>query len=631
MAALRELVFVAARGQNVFFGELAEALRHELKRLGIETEVSNDAFPGLEQGRVNVLLAPHEYAALAPPGAAPTSGALARTITVCTEQPGTPWFTLGSRFAAASGAVFDINRRGVRELESLGVSATYMQLGYSELWDRGAGGEREVEICFLGGASHRRRRALAVFGSELWRHRCRLILSDNARPSTDSGPSFVAGGAKLDLLSRSRILLNIHRDDRPYFEWQRILEAIHCGAVVVSEHSTDYDPLVPGEHFLSGELYSLQHVAAHALTDENRRREMADAALGLIREQIPMRSAAEQLAAAAESLLTSPRSRLPRRTPGIGAAMPETPLRELVRPLRRRRDGDDSAVRASLKRSRLEAMKMERRVKALERGLSGTEIETDLESPAYARVTPRVSVVVPLYNQGGAVVEALDSVAASRYPDLELLVVDDGSTDDSRRIAREWIDTHAEVPTVLFYQPVNRGLPATRNAAIEQARGELLLPLDSDNVLYPSCIERLVEALEADPDAAFAYGILELFTEDGPFSINGYWGWEPDRLLSDNYIDALALIRRDVLDQLGGYTTDPRLHGLEDFELWLRIAKLGKRAAHVPEIVARYREEKGSMLGLTGLSRDDAREALRELEPRFIGVGWEKIDELAKD
>ena len=229
-------------------------------------------------------------------------------------------------------------------------------------------------------------------------------------------------------------------------------------------------------------------------------------------------------------------------------------------------------------------------------------------------------MIVPLYDQAAHVGEALNSVLATEHPGVELIVIDDASTDDSRAVARDWIDGHPSLPATLLHHPVNRGLPATRNDGVSTARGEFVLPLDSDNALLPNAVERLVSALKADGDTAFAYGILAAFDERGPQSLEGFWDWEPERLRTDNYIDALAMVRRSVLEDLGGYATDSRLHGWEDYDLWCRIADRGMRGHHVPEIVARYRVAADSMISLTNLSVSEARDVVAERSPRLFGT-----------
>ncbi len=171
-------------------------------------------------------------------------------------------------------------------------------------------------------------------------------------------------------------------------------------------------------------------------------------------------------------------------------------------------------------------------------------------------------MIVPAYNQSELLVQALDSVAAGEYADLELVVVDDCSTDLTGDVAERWMLAHPQIPSLLLRHPINRGLPATRNTAIAHSHGELVLPLDSDNELLPNCLSRLTEALDREPGAAFAYGILQGVGGDGPERVMGYYGWEPERLAQGNYIDALALIRRDALEQVAATaTSQPSMAG----------------------------------------------------------------------
>jgi GT2 family glycosyltransferase len=146
-----------------------------------------------------------------------------------------------------------------------------------------------------------------------------------------------------------------------------------------------------------------------------------------------------------------------------------------------------------------------------------------------------------------------------------------------------------------------------------------VLFLDADNELFPNCLDRLVAALDADPGAAFAYGILQKFDEHGPKGLLGVPGWDPRRLRVTNYIDALAMVRRSVLDEVGCFDTDVSLYGWEDYDLWCRIAEGGGRATHVKEIVARYRAAPGSMIALTNLDREGPRAALAERYPKLFG------------
>ena len=193
-------------------------------------------------------------------------------------------------------------------------------------------------------------------------------------------------------------------------------------------------------------------------------------------------------------------------------------------------------------------------------------VEIEARTPAWQGARPRVSVITALYNHAEHVGAALDSVARGRYPRLR---ADRRRRRLDRRLARGGARLDGAQP-----RRRRRCCCATRStaacrraatAAIAFARGEHVLVLDSDNELYPHCLERLVAALDADPEAAFAYGILEKFDDNGPRGLIGFLGWDPERLRLHNYIDALALVRRSVLREVDGFTDRPaplRLGGL---------------------------------------------------------------------
>ncbi len=288
-------------------------------------------------------------------------------------------------------------------------------------------------------------------------------------------------------------------------------------------------------------------------------------------------------------------------------------------------------IRRALKDTRLDFMELRRDLARVRRALASPELRVPPRvrtvgwtSAWTATRGARISVLTALYNHAGEIGQALDSLARSRYPDFEVIVVDDGSTDGSGEAVQRWMRSHDDVALMHVEHPVNRGLGAARNTALDFARGQYCFVLDSDNVVYPRCLEMLTAHLDSRPDAAFVYPIMDVFGHadawvkaDGDYLASVY-GWDPDRLRIRNYIDALAMIRTSVLRDLGGYATDRRLHGLEDADLWCRIADRGWTGVHVPAILARYRASPSSMLSLTGLSLTSAYAALIERSPRLM-------------
>lgn len=214
---------------------------------------------------------------------------------------------------------------------------------------------------------------------------------------------------------------------------------------------------------------------------------------------------------------------------------------------------------------------------------------------------PAVTVIVPLYNYGHFVREALDSVAMQTIEALDVVVVDDCSTDDSPLIASRWMEencTRFRRAAVLRHL-TNGGLAVTRNTGFSQSKTEFVFPLDADNLLYPACLDKLVRSLH-DARAAFAYCIVERFVtppaELPPPILMHLHPWRPETLPAGNVIDAMVLLRLSVWKQVGGYSLSMPCQGWEDYDLWFKIARIGGYGLHVPQILARYRVHASSML-----------------------------------
>jgi glycosyltransferase involved in cell wall biosynthesis len=171
---------------------------------------------------------------------------------------------------------------------------------------------------------------------------------------------------------------------------------------------------------------------------------------------------------------------------------------------------------------------------------------TVTSSPTSADTTPDVSVVIPLHNQGEFLREALESLVAcatAGSPQLEVLIVDDHSTDDSLRVATGLVDELTWFPITVVARASNGGLPVARNTGFAAARGRYVLALDADNLVYPSAIRVLTAHLDAaQDDVVAAYGLLERFDERGAVGLTSHLPWDVDLLVQGAYIDALALV-----------------------------------------------------------------------------------------
>ncbi len=607
-----------ASAQNAFFGELMGAFRAAVERsCGLGVEVAVDHYPPVEDDVVYVVV-PHEYYPLTEPRAHPRPSQLARSIAVCTEQPGTPWFDVAAEIAASCGATVDINPLGVQGLRARGITAHLIQLGYIPEWDhwRSAQSPRPIDVTFLGGASSRRGSALASCGSVLKGRRAALQLVDTSRPHAADSPQYLAGKRKWEHLAASKTMINIHRDELAYFEWVRAVEAMLNGCVLITEHSIGSGPLVPGEHFVSCDLQRLPYVVEGLLDDDARLAEIRDTAYAMLRERLRLDTAIEKLAEIASTVLA--RAPTDRERPRRGAYVASKPLpappTEYERVLGDRLN-EQVLLRMAVKRILLEQRKI---LRALTTSDVAEGIEDELRDVhvfgTQLGTKPRVSVLVSLFNYEHQVWGAVESVSLSTLRDIEVVVVDDGSTDRSAEVIIDAFNAMPWLRGKLLCRHENRGLPAARNLAASYAQADLVFILDADNTIYPHALERLAAALDENPSASFAYGLLEQRTPAGATGLLSWQAWDPRLLRYGNFVDAMAMIRRADLLAVDGFSLDHRLHGWEDFALWCAFAQAGRYGVRIPEIVGQYVVAGHSMISLTNI---DASEAWTALARRF--------------
>jgi glycosyltransferase involved in cell wall biosynthesis len=205
-------------------------------------------------------------------------------------------------------------------------------------------------------------------------------------------------------------------------------------------------------------------------------------------------------------------------------------------------------------------------------------------------VAPRVSVIVPCHDLGRYLEEAVDSVLAQSFQDLEILILDDGSTDAETLALLESFDR----PRTAVYRSANRGLAAARNFLLARARGEFVCALDADDRLRPGFLDRTVATLASDPSLGFVSTRLQMFGDQ-----ESVWPTlercDLAALLSEDTVITAALTRRQLLLDLGGYDEGMPAPGDEDWDLWIRIVKAGHPGVILPEILFDYRRRPGSM------------------------------------
>jgi glycosyltransferase involved in cell wall biosynthesis len=231
--------------------------------------------------------------------------------------------------------------------------------------------------------------------------------------------------------------------------------------------------------------------------------------------------------------------------------------------------------------------------------------------PSVTSEPPLVTVSIAHYNLGRYLPETLASLAAQTYPHLEVLVIDDGSTDaESVAVLR---DLQARYPQFRFLRQDNAGIGATRNHGLREARGEYFLPMDADNVARPDMVERFVTGMRRNPGVAALTCYFLAFTEATDLQRERYaYAYRPTggpyvlASMRNVYGDANAIFRTADFRAVGGYETD-RDTSCEDWEAFVKLAAAGYRIDVVPDYLFFYRHREAGFSRVTDGYRNHQR------------------------
>ena len=569
-----DVAFVISAGQPHPMRELAETLRHELAAQGVASTV-HDGFPDPRYDLVYALVSPADVVAAHGPGVLPADAVLARTAFICDDRPerlGDPGYLDVLRRA---GAVFELDQRAVVALHRQGVGARLLRPGYSTACDHfDPRASRPIEIMFLGTHTERRARHLSRAAPVLARHNC-LIALDDGSPAVGDTSSWQADG-RWPLLARTAVVVNLHCGESDRLQWRRVVDAIHAGAVVVSEHSSGLAPLEAGEHLLMATGDALAFVAEALLADEARLAAIRQAAYERLRSWYPFALSVSVLRAALLELLSHPVA------PGAGATLAPLPL-PAVPAGPSESHGELREIRHELIGARRELAAVRRRLVGIQDAVrstadAGPRVRVVARTGAWdARRSPAVSVLTAVCQETDAVLATLDSVAASRFDDLELIVVASGPGEACRATVARWLVDHPRVPAQLIVDSLDGGLGVARNTAVDIARGRSCLILDCGQAIYPRALEALTATLDGAADAVATYAIHQTAT-----GLGDYLGWRD----AGNVIRTPYLVDAQRLRDLGGFLPDADDSGSLDEALWRRIESRAWRGQLVAEILS---------------------------------------------
>ena len=226
----------------------------------------------------------------------------------------------------------------------------------------------------------------------------------------------------------------------------------------------------------------------------------------------------------------------------------------------------------------------------------------------------KVSIIMGIYNCGNTLAEAIDSILAQTYTDWELILCDDGSSDDTMTIAKTYRDNHAD-KIILLQNERNLGLNKTLNRCLEMATGQYIARMDGDDISIPERLEKEAAFLDANP----AYDIVSC-----PmiyFDEKGEWGRghavafpeKSDFVKGTPFCHAPCMVRADAYKAVGGYSEDRRTLRAEDYHLWFCMYAAGYRGANISEPLYKMRDDENAC------RRRKFRFALNEAYVRLTG------------
>lgn len=234
-----------------------------------------------------------------------------------------------------------------------------------------------------------------------------------------------------------------------------------------------------------------------------------------------------------------------------------------------------------------------------------------------------VSVIMPCYNDGRYIKEAIESVKKQTYQNWELIIIDDGSDDEETiKIIDSIEDDRVTILHTEHLKPAG-----ARNYGIEHAHGKYILPVDSDDRIDTTYMEKAVKVIESDRNIGVVYCEADLFGEK-----SGKWDlpkYSFRTMLLDNIVFVTALFYKEDWEKLGGFNTNMKA-GMEDYDFWLGILSLGKEIYQIPEVLFHYRIKPVSRT--TGFQSDctQMQEVYRQIYDNHKEFYLENNEEYAK-
>ena len=216
---------------------------------------------------------------------------------------------------------------------------------------------------------------------------------------------------------------------------------------------------------------------------------------------------------------------------------------------------------------------------------------------------PRISVLIGIYNCAPTLVEALDSLYAQTYQDFKIILCEDGSTDDTYAVAKEYAEKHDNI--VLLRNERNMGLNYTLNRCLEHADTEYCARMDGDDISLPTRFEKEIKFLDEHPEYAVVSCPMVYFDESGEFRRGKGKGEVSalDFVSGSPICHAPCMIRTEIIKSVGGYSVDDRLLRVEDYHLWFKVFSTGNKLYMIDECLYMMRDDQNAYSRRTFKSR----------------------------
>ena len=557
---------------------------------GCEVEVFHDRLP--RAGATGIVLDPHDgLERIASAGEIARFLQRAIVISTAAGPDGRP---RDRPFLEVAGAIAVTSPLLAGRLAAEGSKVELVGIGYDESFLGEPSRARTNDVAVLLPSALGRDRAIAQIAPVL-AARSHEVRLDYTRDLIGRSATELDVADRRSLLARTRVVVFAPDElNRPCIDWLQLHDVFANGCCVLTSRTMDLGPLVPSRHLVTAGPTSIAWVLERLLADSAWQREIADAGLSLVKQELSVEYTVEVLL----ELLASQPAATPRRF------IPSTRSPAVVEV--------DEAAAEMIARIALENAELRRFVPLPVSSVA-------MESVGYSALVPDVSVVIPLHNYASYIEAAVESALNATGVRVEVIVVDDASTDDSAATVAALIERTPAHAILLHRLSVPGGPGAARNIGFGCARSPFIYTLDADDLLYAQGLERLVRGIESDAHAGFAFGLIERFDESGPCDLIGTQGFDVGLFAFGNFLPASGLTRKRAWEDVGGYCERGVFQlGWEDYDFWLRLIDAGYRAHWIPEIVGRYRRHGESMSSLSDLVAPELDAQIRAEHPAIF-------------